>query len=111
LNKLTSILGVFFVILNAAFLWVAAKISEFIVSIYRLDETRGYMLTPEEEIEIFITHTIILLLIQSFIILMVITFFKIKKVKNSTILWNLGAYVLLFLICVFNIYQFTIHGY
>lgn len=110
MNKHTNIAGIIFFILNAAFLWVGAKISEFIVSIYRLDETKGYMLTPEEEVELFFTHSIILLIIEGFILLMIIAFFKIKKAENSTLKWNLAAHILLLLICVFSIYQYTI-GY
>ena len=110
MNKPTNIVGILFLILNAVFLWLAAKVSEFIVALYRLDETRNYMLTTEEEVEIFFIHTSILLLIQAFIILMVIAFFKVKKVKNSTIIWNLAGYVVLLLICVFSIYQ-SIIGY
>jgi hypothetical protein len=85
LNKLNNIIGLLFFLLNAVFLWTATKISEFIVSLYRLDETRNYMLTQAEEIKIFFTHSIILLLIQCFILLMITAFWFVFRICQFTI--------------------------
>ncbi len=97
--------------LNTCLIWVATLISEIIVSIHRLDESKGYDLTHSEEVNIFITHTVIMFFIQCVILFYIFIFLRSKQHKKSVITCNLAAHFFLFLWFVYSVYQFTINGY
>lgn len=86
-------------------------ISDLFVSLERLDELNGYMLTDEEEIASFLMFSIPMLLIQVLFLYFILKYLKKKHVHKAVIILNIVANSLLFLWFVFNLYDFTINGY
>jgi len=111
LNRFHKKIGVLFFIVNFCFIWVSTIIAEIVVSLSRLDESKGYMLTEAEEFVLFLVISIPMLLIQFLFLLFVIIYLKKKLYKKSSIILNFVAHFLLFLWFVFSVYQFAIKGY
>ncbi len=111
LSSFHKIIGILFFIINFCFLWVSTKTAEIFVTLSRLDESKGYMLTEAEEFMIFLVISIPMLLIQLIFLLLILFYLKRKLYKKSSIILNLVAHLLLFMWFVFNVYQFTINGY
>lgn len=86
-------------------------ISYLFVSLERLNELNGYMLTDEEEIASFLMFSIPMLLIQVLFLYFILKYLKKKHVHKAVIILNIVANSLLFLWFVFNLYDFTINGY
>lgn len=110
MNRFRKIIGVLFFIVNFCLIWASTIIAEIVVSISRLDESIGYMLTEVEEFTLFLTISIPMFLIQFLFLLFVLNYLKKKLYKKSTIILNLVAHFLLFLWFVFSVYKFTING-
>jgi hypothetical protein len=111
LNRFHKIIGILFFIVNFCLIWVSTIIAEIVVSLSRLDESKGYMLTEVEEFKLLLAISIPMLLIQFLFSLFVLIYLKKKLYKKSSIILNLVAHFLLFLWFVFRVYQFTINGY
>lgn len=110
LNKFHKIIAVLFFIVNFCLIWVATIISEFVVTLERLSELNGYMLTEEQEVMFFLAISIPMFLIQSIYLLVVFIYLKKRQFKKYAIIYNVVGYSLLFLWFVFKVYQFTING-
>lgn len=110
LNKFHKIIAVIFFIVNFCFIWVATIISEFVVTLERLSELNGYMLTEEQEVMFFLAISIPMFLIQSIYLLVVFIYLKKRQFKKYAIIYNVVGYSLLFLWFVFRVYQLTING-
>ncbi len=111
LNKIHKIISVIFFIVNYCLIWVATFISEIVVSLGRLSELNGYMLTEKQEVMFFGAISISMFLIQVVYLLFVFNYLKKKQFSTLAITINLVAHFLLFIWFVFSVYQFTINGY
>ena len=111
LNKHPKVIVFLLFIINIIFVWVSLMISDLFVSLERLSELNGYMLTDEGEIVSFLMFSIPMLLIQVLLLYFILKYLKKKHVHKSVIILNIVANSLLFLWFVFNLYDFTINGY
>ncbi|RXI96651.1 hypothetical protein DS745_23415 [Anaerobacillus alkaliphilus] len=111
LKKCHKIIAVIFLIVNYCLIWVAIFISEIVVSLGRLSELNGYMLTEKEEVMFFGAISISMFLIQVVYLLFVFNYLKKRQFKTFAVILNLIAHFLLFIWFVFSVYQFTINGY
>lgn len=111
LNKNYKIIAVIFFIVNFFLIWVYTTISEFVVSLERLSELNGYMLTEEQEVMFFWAISIPMFLVQFIYLFFILIYFKKRQFKKYAIIYNVVGYSLLFLWFVFSVYRFTINGY
>ena len=111
MNKYPKVIVFLFFIINIIFVWVSLMVSDIFVSLGRLNELNGYMLTDEEEIVSFLMFSIPMLLIQVLFLYFILKYLKKKHVHKAVIILNIVANSLLFLWFVFNLYDFTINGY
>ena len=111
MNKYPKIVVSLFFIINSSFVWVSLMISDLLVSLERLNELNGYMLTDDEEVVSFLMISIPMFLIQILFLYFILNYLKKKHVHKSVIILNIVANSLLFLWFVFNVYEFTINGY
>lgn len=111
MSRFHKIIGCLFFLVNFGLIWVISKVSEIFVTLMRLDESNGYMLTDEQERMYFLIISIPMLLIQSVLLLSVFVYLKNKQTKKSTLILNLVVHSLPFLWFVFKVYQFTIIAY
>lgn len=103
LNRFHKITGVLFFLINFCFIWISTKIAEFITVISRLDESKGYMISEAEERKLFLFFSIPMLLMQIVFLFFIINYLRKKLYKKSSILVNVIAHLLLFLLFVFNV--------
>lgn len=111
MNKYPKVIIFLFFVINLIFVWVSLLISNLFVSLERLNEINGYMLTDEEEIVDFLILGIPMFLIQVLFQYFILNFLKKKYVHQAVIILNIVANSLLFLWFVYNLYDFTINGY
>ncbi|TWI57800.1 hypothetical protein IQ10_01128 [Halalkalibacter nanhaiisediminis] len=111
MNKNYKIIAVIFFIVNFFLIWVYTTISEFVVSLERLSELNGYMLTEEQEVMFFWAISIPMFLVQFIYLFFILIYFKKRQFKKYAIIYNVVGYSLLFLWFVFSVYRFTINGY
>ncbi len=85
-------------------------ISEFIISLLRLDESKGYMLSDSEEVNLFIMQTAMMSFVQCIILFCIFKFLRRNQLKKSMIACNLFVHFLLLIWFIYSVYQFTING-
>ena len=110
MNRFHKLIGILFFIVNVCLICVSTIIAYIVVSISRLDESKGYMITEAEETKFFVAISILMLLIQFVFLRFILIYLKKKLFKKSSLILNLVAHFLLFLWFVFSVYQFTING-
>lgn len=110
MNRFHKVIGVLFFIVNFCLICTSTIIAFIVVSISRLDESKGYMITEAEEFMFFLAISITMLLIQFVFIRFVLSYLKKKLYKKNSLILNLVAQFLLVLWFVFSVYQFTING-
>lgn len=108
MSRFHKIIGILLFLINFGLIWVISKIAEFFVTLMRLDESNGYMLTDEQERMYFLLISIPMFLIQSVLLLSVFVYLKNKQTKKSILIMNVAVHSLPFLWFVFKAYQFTI---
>lgn len=108
MSRFPKTTGLLLLVLNFCFIWVSIKISYIFIALSRLDESKGYMLTEEEEFNLFLVISIPISLTQILFLLFLNKYFRKRSYKKSSIIVNLLAHLLLLLWFVFNVYKFTI---